>query len=240
MFCWFSSFMPGTRTGVAASKGATPVLWCSFLSCLTAVWSAGEVAAVDGQCPDNQHIKGDDDQAPYRVVGQPHEVQDGAQRGDGDADGASPDGAVEHEESGDQHEHADDQVDPTPGGEVELEGPFLADDVEVVVEQCDQTLQGMQRANHDHGNAGEDDGTDSQAAARPFIGGRGHTNPFYCEYCLRCPPDSPFEMWAAGPYQYRAHERSSAARLKYLYDLMRENQVCELSRWDCGMVTGTF
>ena len=32
----------------------------------------------------------------------------------------------------------------------------------------------------------------------------------------------------------------SAARLKYLYDLMRENQVCELSRWDCGMVTGTF
>jgi len=34
--------------------------------------------------------------------------------------------------------------------------------------------------------------------------------------------------------------RPSAARLKYLYDLMRENQVCELSRWDCGMVTGTF
>jgi hypothetical protein len=33
---------------------------------------------------------------------------------------------------------------------------------------------------------------------------------------------------------------ASAARLKYFYDLMRENQVCELSRWDCGMVTGTF
>ena len=31
---------------------------------------------------------------------------------------------------------------------------------------------------------------------------------------------------------------TSAARLKYLYDLMRENQVCELSGWDCGMVTG--
>ena len=74
-------------------------------------------------------------------------------------------------------EHADDQVDPAPGGEVELEDPFLADDVEVVVEQGDQALQGVERADHDHGNAGEDDETDGQAAARPFIGGRGHTQP---------------------------------------------------------------
>ena len=32
---------------------------------------------------------------------------------------------------------------------------------------------------------------------------------------------------------------TSAARLKYLYGWVRENQVCAHSRWDCGMVTGT-
>ena len=31
----------------------------------------------------------------------------------------------------------------------------------------------------------------------------------------------------------------SAARLKYLYAALRENQVCVYSLWDCGMVTGT-
>jgi len=61
--------------------------------------------------------------------------------------------------------------------EVELERPFLPDDVEVVVEQCDQTLQRMQRTDHDHGNAGEDDRTDGQTAPRLFTGGRGHTQP---------------------------------------------------------------
>src|SRR6478752_4178444 len=154
--------------GTGQGRGATPAL-CDVR------WSAGDVAAVHRQRPDDQHVQGDDDQAPDRVVGQPYEVQHGAERGDGDADGAGPDGAVEDEEPGDQDEQADEQVDPAPGGQVELEDPFLADDVEVVVEQGDQALHRVERADHDHRDAGEDDESDGEAAARPFTGGCGHT-----------------------------------------------------------------
>src|SRR6478752_818769 len=138
--------MVGDDTGRGECRPC-PVTFTLWVS--APFWSAGEVAAVDGLGPDDQHVEGDDDQAPYRVVGQPHEVQYGAQRGDGDAHRAGPDCAVEHEESGDQHEHPDEQVDPAPGGEVELEDPFLADDVEVVIEQGDQTLQSVERTDHD-------------------------------------------------------------------------------------------
>jgi hypothetical protein len=34
-------------------------------------------------------------------------------------------------------------------------------------------------------------------------------------------------------------EVTSAASLKYLYGVVRENWVCAHSRWDCGVVTGT-
>jgi hypothetical protein len=43
-----------------------------------------------GDRPDHEHVHGEDDQRPERVVGQPQEVGDRAQRGHGDADRPGP------------------------------------------------------------------------------------------------------------------------------------------------------
>src|SRR6476469_4102079 len=103
----------------------------------------GDVPAVHGESPDDEDIQGDDEQAPDRVVRQPHEVQHDADRRDRDSDEPRPQGSLENEESRDRKEGTDEQVNPAPGGEVELEDPFLSDDVEVVVEQGDRTLNDL-------------------------------------------------------------------------------------------------
>ena len=54
--------------------------------------------------------------------------------------------------------------------EVELEDPFLPDDIEVVVEQRDERLDNLEHTDHDHRNGCEDDQPGSDRAARPLTG----------------------------------------------------------------------
>src|SRR6185295_14924149 len=67
-----------------------------------------------------------------------------------------PGGSHEEEVADDGHPDAQQQVDPTPGRDVELEGVLAAYDVELGVRQGDQALEGLEDAGDDHDGGRED------------------------------------------------------------------------------------
>src|SRR6476469_7782115 len=96
----------------------------------SAVVDRGDVTPVRGEGPDDEEVEHDDDHGPDGVVGQPGEVHQDADRGDDDAQGAGPDRAGEQADAGEDGYEADEDVDPSPGRDVEREDPFLGGDVE--------------------------------------------------------------------------------------------------------------
>ena len=79
------------------------------------------LAAVGGECPDDEHVDRDDDEGPQRVGRDEREVGDQADRGGDDADGAGQEVAAEHPDAGEHHDEPDDEMDPAPLGDVEVE-----------------------------------------------------------------------------------------------------------------------
>src|SRR5215213_7958236 len=123
-----------------------------------------QVASVGGDGPDDKDVQGDDQQRPERVVGDEQEVGDGAEHGQGDGRGPGPGPARQQPIAGEGHQQADHQVNPAPGGGVELEGVVAGGDIELVLEDGDQTLQGLEDPRHDHHDRGEQDEPDRRAA----------------------------------------------------------------------------
>src|SRR5829696_4437351 len=138
-------------------------------SLFTAWWSERfpQLAAVGGHGPDDEDVQGDDQQRPERVVGDEQEVGDGAEHGQGDGRGPGPGPARQQPPAGDGHHQPDQQVDPAPGGGVELEGVVAGGDIELVLEDGDQTLQGLEDTRHDHHDRGEQDEPDRRPACLP-------------------------------------------------------------------------
>jgi hypothetical protein len=96
---------------------------------------------VGGDGPDHEDVQGDDQQRPERVVGDEQEVGDGAEHGQGDGHRPGPGPARQQPPAGEGHQQAEHQVDPAPGGGVELEQVVAGLDVELVLEDADQALQ---------------------------------------------------------------------------------------------------
>src|ERR671913_888504 len=126
-----------------------------------------EVATVEGHRPDDGDVEGDDEDAPHGVMRQPGEARHHADRGHDHGNGPGPERSAEQRETGEGDEHAEEEVDPAPGRDVELEDVLLAQGVELVVEQRDQTLDGMEDADHDHEHTGEDRHADCSTAVGP-------------------------------------------------------------------------
>src|ERR687898_256470 len=92
---------------------------------------------------------------------------DGAEHGQGDGRGPGPGPARQQPVAGEGHDQAEDQVDPAPGGGVELEQVVAGGHIELVLEDGDQALQGLEDADHDHHGGGEHDEPDRPAARLP-------------------------------------------------------------------------
>src|SRR4029079_8962654 len=95
----------------------------------SAVVDHGDDAPVPGEGPDHGEVEHDDHDGPDRVVGQPSEIRQDADRGDDDTQGAGPDRTGEQADSGEDRDDAHEDVDPSPGCDVELEDPCLGGDV---------------------------------------------------------------------------------------------------------------
>ncbi len=91
-----------------------------------------------GECPDNADRNNDEQDRPDRVVRQPGESHQPGQYSQDHADYARPGRSAEQEESRQQDDDADDQVDPGPGRDIELEDPFPCDYIELAVEEAHQ------------------------------------------------------------------------------------------------------
>src|SRR4029453_11445520 len=96
--------------------------------------SDGTLAAVGGDGPDHKDIQGDDQHRPERVVGKPQEGGDGAEHGHGDPNDPGPGPARQQPPAGEAHQQAEQQVDPAPGGGVELKQVVAGGDLELVVD----------------------------------------------------------------------------------------------------------
>src|SRR4029453_6882174 len=103
--------------------------------------SDGNLPAVGGDGPDHKDIQGDDQQRPERVVGKPQEDGDGTQYGHGDPNHPGPGLSRQQPPAGEAHQQANQQVDPAPGGGVELEQVVAGGDVELVLEDGEPALQ---------------------------------------------------------------------------------------------------
>src|SRR5215217_5267529 len=99
-----------------------------------------QVPPVGGNGPDHQDVEGDDQQRPERVVGDEQEVGDRAEHGQGDGHGPGPGPARQQPIAGEGHRQPEQQVDPAPGGGVELEQVVAGGDIELVLEDGDQPL----------------------------------------------------------------------------------------------------
>ena len=125
------------------------------------------VAPGAGQCPDHPDAERDHEDRPERVVRDEEEVLHRGEDRHHDRDRRTPRRsgvepvAREHEQDPEQ------QVDPSPGARVDVERVVLRDDVEVVVDDRDQTGDDLEEADHGHHDDGEGD-----AADRPPRGGR--------------------------------------------------------------------
>src|SRR4051794_21803766 len=128
-----------------------------------------DVAAVDGDRPDDEDVEDDDGDAPQRVVRHRDEAADHADAGRDDGDGPGPHDSPEQGRPGERDDDAEDQVQPAPRGDVELEDVLGTDDVEGVVEQGDEALEGVEHADHHHQGSGEHRHADGSTAV-PVVG----------------------------------------------------------------------
>src|SRR5918993_758493 len=80
-----------------------------------------EVATVEGHRPDDGDVEGDNEDAPHGVMRQPGEARHHADRGHDHGNGPGPERSAEQRETGEGDEHAEEEVDPAPGRDVELE-----------------------------------------------------------------------------------------------------------------------
>src|SRR5215207_5109183 len=104
-----------------------------------------QLAAVGGHSPDDKDVQGDDEQRPERVVGNEGEVGDRAEHGQGDRHRPGPGPPRQQPPAGEGHQQPDQQVDPAPGGGVELEQVVAGGDVELVLEDADEPRPGPGR-----------------------------------------------------------------------------------------------
>ena len=93
-----------------------------------------------GQGPDDGDVEGDDEHRPQWVVGDEQEVVEHHEADDDDAHDARPGGTGEQSGTDQDDKDAEEQVDPAPGGGVELEGVVDGVDVELVVDDGDEAL----------------------------------------------------------------------------------------------------
>jgi hypothetical protein len=127
----------------------------------------GGLVAVGRDRPDHEDVQGEDDQRPERVVGEEPEHGHGTEQRQHDRHGPGPGSAGQQADARAGDDQPEDQVDPAPGGLVELEQVLLGGDVEVVVEDRHQAGDGLEHADHEHHHGGEQDETDRQAAGLP-------------------------------------------------------------------------
>src|SRR5215212_11310014 len=139
-------------------------------SLFTAWWSERfpQLAAVGGHGPDDEDIQGDDEQRPEPVVGNEGEVGDGAEHGQDDRHRAGPGPPRQQPPAGEGHDQTKDQVGPAPGGGVELEDVVAGGDIELVLEDGDEPLQGLEHPGHDHHDRREQDEPDRRPARLPL------------------------------------------------------------------------
>src|SRR5215203_1693144 len=142
---------------------ATPSLFPALRSDRVA-----QLAAVGGHGPDDEDVQGDDEQRPERVVGDEGEVGDGAEHGQDDRHRARPGPPRQQPPAGEGHQQAEDQVGPAPGGGVELEEVVAGGDVELVLEDGDEPLDGLEHPGHDHHDRREQDEPDGRPARLPL------------------------------------------------------------------------
>src|SRR5262249_24114245 len=97
---------------------------------------------------------------PERVVGQEGEVGEDADPGNPDAGDLTPGLAGQDPQRNGDSDGAHDDVDPAPGGQVDLVDVVLAGDEDVVLGRCGDPLkhrQGTEDQQHDAGEAGDGD-----------------------------------------------------------------------------------
>ncbi len=137
-----------------------------------------DVSSVDRDSPDDKDVERDDGQTPDGVVRHPHEAGERAEARHDDGDGPRPDGALQEGEPGKGHDDAEDQVNPAPRGDVELEDVLLAKDEERVVHEGHEALEGVEDPGHDHEDCRENGhadgaGADLSLSGAPTCGGTG-------------------------------------------------------------------
>src|SRR5829696_6872936 len=117
-----------------------------------------ELPAVDGQRVDDEDVDGDDEQAPDGVGPDEGQVHQCAESGEDDADGAGGEVAGQDASAAGHQQQADEQVDGAPDVVVDVDDEaVLAHDVEAVVEERHQSLDGLEGAHQEHHEAGEHD-----------------------------------------------------------------------------------
>src|SRR6478672_1182604 len=105
-----------------------------------------KIASVYRDGPDHDQVERNDEDGPHRVVGQPGEVGQNADRRDDDRNGSSPAPAEEQTHAGAQRDDADQDVAPPPSGGVQLEEPLVRDHVEVIVDYPNDSLDQPENA----------------------------------------------------------------------------------------------
>src|SRR5215208_6841623 len=154
---------PRTSNCTGPIAMATPSLFPAW-------WSdrVAQLAAVGGHGPDDEDVQGDDEQRPERVVGNEGEVGDRAEHGQGDRRHPGPGPPRQQPPAGEGHQQPDQQMGPAPGGGVELEQVVAGRDIELVLEDADQPLQGLEHPGHDHHDRREQDEPDGRPARLPL------------------------------------------------------------------------
>lgn len=123
------------------------------------------------QRPDDEARDGDHGDRPDRIVGQGTEVGDDEEARDADAEDAGPGRRHEQAEADGEGEYAQGEVDPSPGGEVELEDVVPRRDEYVVVRDLRDAAHDVENA-ADHEHDGREDGY----AGGPFPQGRAEAS----------------------------------------------------------------
>src|SRR4051794_31397101 len=123
---------------------------------------SGSDRAGSRQRPDHPDVEGDDDERPPRVVREEEEVRDRAQHRERDRGHAGPRAIAEEGGAGHYEEDAENEVDPAPGRDVEVERVVLRRHEELVVDQRSEAREDLERADQEEHRGGERD-----AAHRP-------------------------------------------------------------------------
>jgi len=107
------------------------------------------------QCPDDEGVDGDQHDRPERCVRQPQEVRDHAEAGQQYTHDPGPCGALKQGHSSENDHGPQDQMDPAPSGEVELEDVVTGGDEHVVVRDGGDARENGHQAAADHHDCGE-------------------------------------------------------------------------------------